>query len=60
MPGRIVKNKDGVAVLETSCEVCAAPACWGFGGLWACAEHRQQVEAQWVADGMALSSEGKR
>ena len=47
-------------VLIATCETCGATANYGFGGLWACAEHRQQIEAQWVADGMRKSAEGDR
>lgn len=45
------KISSGARVLVTTCETCGKPANFGFGGLWACAEHRQQIEAQWVADG---------
>lgn len=47
-------------VLVATCDKCGKPANYGFGGSWACAEHRQQIEAQWVADGMRKSAEGER
>ena len=54
------KINTGARVLVAACEACGKPANFGFGGLWACAEHRQQIEAQWVADGMRKSAEGAR
>ena len=60
MPGRMTRNSDGVIVLIHPCEICGKHAPWGFGNLWACAEHRAQVEAQWVAESMAKSAEGLR
>lgn len=56
MPGKMTQNADGITVLITSCEVCGKEAHWGFGGLWACAEHRAEVEAQWVTEAMNRSA----
>lgn len=56
----MTRNADGVIVLIHPCEICGKHAPWGFGNLWACAEHRAQVEAQWVAESMAKSAEGLR
>lgn len=53
MPGKMTTNADGVTVLVTSCEVCGSAAHWGFGGKWACWDHRQQIEAEWIAEAMA-------
>ena len=60
MPGRMTRNSDGVIVLIHLCEICDKPAHFGFDKAWACAEHRAQVEAQWVAESMAKSAEGLR
>lgn len=60
MPEQWRKRKSGALVLIATCELCGKVAHWGFGGMWACAEHRQQVEARWVADGMGRSAEGMR
>lgn len=56
----MTRNSDGVIVLIHLCEICDKPAHFGFGKAWACAEHRAQVEAQWVAESMAKSAEGLR
>lgn len=38
--------------LHHRCEVCKSPnAPWGYGKYWACAEHRERVEAGWIARG---------
>lgn len=52
MPAKMIRNADGVTVFLTSCDVCGKLAHWGFAQKWACFEHRQLVEAEWVAQAM--------
>lgn len=40
--------------LICTCDECGKMAHWGFGKLWACAEHRAQVEEKWESTGEHL------
>jgi len=43
--------KQSAGRLIATCDKCGAMAHWGFGRMWACAAHRDEIEAEWVAKG---------
>ena len=63
MPARFTRNQScGGYVLQATCEICGAPACYGLrgfaGGLsrWFCPEHADEF---W-ANGPAIEKEVKK
>lgn len=50
MPQKMIDGR-----LHHWCEVCKSPnARFSFGDYWACAEHRERVEAGWIARGATV------
>ena len=43
--------KQSAGRLIATCDKCGAVAHWGFGRMWACAAHRTEIEAAWIAGG---------
>src|SRR5574343_695889 len=49
--GRSVPAKSVGGRIVATCDKCWRMAHWGFGRMWACAAHRDEIEAEWVAKG---------